>query len=87
VVIAFVGTLNPSSGDVSLFLPLEQSLLSQSVADRDRTALFARYSIAGALMGALGTLLAGAPDLMTQWTGIAPLRTMQGMFLLYTMPR
>jgi MFS family permease len=47
LVIAFVGTLNPSSGDVSVFLPLEQSLLTQSVADKDRTTLFARYSLAG----------------------------------------
>jgi len=29
LVIAFVGTLNPSSGDVSIYLPLEQSLLTQ----------------------------------------------------------
>jgi MFS family permease len=32
LVIAFVGTLNPSSGDVSIFLPLEHSLLARSVA-------------------------------------------------------
>jgi len=41
LVVAFVGTMNPSSGDVSLFLPLEQSLLSRSVDATDRTALFA----------------------------------------------
>ena len=33
IVVAFVGTLNPSSGDVSIFLPLEQSLLPQTVSD------------------------------------------------------
>ncbi|MER8849529.1 hypothetical protein [Mesorhizobium australicum] len=43
LVIAFVGTLNPSSGDVSVFLPLEHAQLAHSVTDRDRTALFARY--------------------------------------------
>ena len=83
LVIAFVGTLNPSSGDVSIYLPLEQSLLSQSVGERDRTALFARYSLAGALAGAIGTLFAAIPGLTTQWLGIAPLRAMQGMFILY----
>lgn len=83
LLIAFVGTLNPSSGDVSVFLPLEQSLLPQSVADEHRTALFARYSVAGAVMGAFGTLLAGAPGLAAGWLGIAPLRAMQAMFLLY----
>src|SRR5687768_685065 len=44
LLIAFVGTLNPSTGDVSPFVPLEQSLLTQAVDDRDRTAMFARYS-------------------------------------------
>ena len=29
LLVAFIGTLNPSSGDVSVFLPLEQSLLAQ----------------------------------------------------------
>ena len=62
LLIAFVGTLNPSSGDVSVFLPMEQSLLTRSVADKDRTDLFARYSLAGALMGAFGTLLAAVPE-------------------------
>jgi MFS family permease len=42
LVIAFVGTLNPSSGDVSVFLPLEHALLAAGVAGHDRTALFAR---------------------------------------------
>ena len=83
LVIAFAGTLNPSSGDVSIYLPLEQSLLSQSVGENDRTALFARYSLAGALAGAVGTLFAAFPDLATRWLGIAPLRAMQGMFILY----
>ena len=42
LLIGFVGTLNPSAGDVSLFLPLEQALLAHGVADNKRTALFAR---------------------------------------------
>src|SRR5215475_3952239 len=83
LLIAFVGTLNPSTGDVSVFLPLEQSLLAHSVHDRDRTALFVRYSLAGSLMGAAGTLLAALPDAMGRWWAIAPLPAMQGMFLLY----
>src|SRR5262249_34655836 len=36
LVVAFVGTLNPSTGDVSIFLPTEQALLPQTVADRQR---------------------------------------------------
>ncbi len=83
LLVAFVGTVNPSTGDVSVFLPLEQSLLAQSVADEDRTALFVRYSLAGSVMGAAGTLLAAVPDLLVRSSGITPLRAMQAMFLLY----
>lgn len=83
VLIAFIGTLNPSAGDVSVFLPLEQSLLAQSVDDEDRTQLFAHFSLVGSLMGAVGTLLAAGPDLALKWRGIAPIQAMQGMFLLY----
>ena len=83
LLIAFAGTLNPSAGDVSVFLPLEQSLLAQSVTEGDRTALFARYSLAGSLMGAFGTLLAASPDLAARSFAITPLRAMQAMFVAY----
>ena len=33
LLIAFIGTLNPSSGDVSIFLPLEHAVLSRFVED------------------------------------------------------
>jgi MFS family permease len=83
LVVAFVGTLNPSSGDVSVFLPIEHSLLSESVGAEDRTAVFARYSLAGALMGAFGTLLACLPDLASARLGVSTPAAMQGMFVLY----
>lgn len=57
--VGFLGTLNPSSGDVSPFLPLEQALLAHAGPDAQRTSLFARYSLTGSLMGALGALSLG----------------------------
>ena len=84
LVIAFIGTLNPSSGDVSVFLPLEHALLAGGVAGHDRTALFARYSLVGSLLGAAGTLLAALPELAASW-GVAPLAAFKGMFLLYAL--
>ena len=59
LVVAFAGTLNPSAGDVTLFLPTEQALLADSTASRDRTLIFAWYNLAGGLAGALGALGAG----------------------------
>ncbi len=38
LIVAFVGTLNPSSGDVSVFPPLEQARLAESAAPDARTA-------------------------------------------------
>jgi len=85
LVIAFVGTLNPSSGDVSVFLPLEHAMLARVVGDRDRTAVFARYSLVGSLVAAVGSLAAGLPDLMAREWGITPRAAMQAMFVLYAL--
>jgi len=83
LVIAFVGTMNPTSGDASVFLPLEQTVLTQTVEPRRRTALFARYSLIGSVAGALGVLAAAGPDLAVKWTGCTPVGAMQAMFGLY----
>ena len=83
LIIAIVGTLNPSSGDVSVFLPLEQALLARMADDAQRTALFARYSLTGALVGALGALAAGLPDVMVATLGITMQTSFQAMFVLY----
>ena len=85
LVVAFVGTLNPSSGDVSVFLPTEQALLPQTVSDRQRTALFARYSLIGSLVAAAGALTAGLPELVAEKTSLSLAHALDGMFLLYAL--
>ncbi len=64
LLVAFIGTLNPSGGDVSVFLPTEQSLLAANVDAADRTSLLARYNVAGTLLAALGALATGVPVLV-----------------------
>ncbi|HEX8875095.1 MAG TPA: MFS transporter [Nitrosospira sp.] len=83
LLVAFVGTLNPSSGDVSVFLPLEHAVLSRVVKDRQRTAAFARYSLVGALVAAAGALAAGLPDVMSSVIRIDTKVALQAMFALY----
>lgn len=83
LVVAFVGTLNPSSGDVSVFLPLEHARLAESGHGTVRTALFARYSLLGALFAALGALASGVPQLLVAAIGIEPLTAFQLMFGCY----
>ncbi|WP_368857209.1 MFS transporter, partial [Pseudomonas sp. 32_A] len=83
IAVAFVGTLNPSAGDVSLFLPLEQSRLAEAAAGDARTALFARYSLIGALSAAAGSLAAGLPLWLAAHTSIPLPGAMRGMFVVY----
>lgn len=83
LVVAFVGTLNPSSGDVSVFLPLEHAVLSDVVTAERRTSTFARYSLVGALCGALGALLAAVPQMLTDTLHVPWRVALQSMFLLY----
>jgi MFS family permease len=81
IVIAFVGTLNPTSGDVSVFLPLEHTVLAQSVPGAKRTAVFARYSFVGSIVGACGALAAGAVDWLAPW--LSARTVTDTLFLLY----
>lgn len=84
LMLAVVGTLNPSAGDVSVFLPLEQAALSEGAASApERAALFARYNVVGSFTGALGALAVGAPQWLSKltgrsWSGAQPL-----VFVLY----
>ncbi|MBB5421996.1 putative MFS family arabinose efflux permease [Paraburkholderia sp. JPY158] len=83
LIVAFVGTLNPSSGDVSLFLPLEQSQLAGMATGDARTALFARYSLIGVVSAAVGSLAAGVPTWLGAHAHMAELTAMRTMFIVY----
>jgi MFS family permease len=81
--VAFFGTLNPSRGDVSIFLPLEHATLARHVRDSERTGAFARYAMVGSLVAAFGSFFAGFPELLAARTGIETKPALQLMFLLY----
>ena len=78
LLVAFMGTLNPSSGDASVFMPLDHTMLANAP---DRTAIFARYSFLGSMAGAVGALISGLPE----WLGarVTLLDALRGMFVLY----
>ena len=82
LVVALVGTLNPSSGDVSVFLPLEHARLAHAAQGGARTALFARYSLTGALLAAMGALAAATPEALVR-AGIGLLPALRMMFAAY----
>ena len=85
LVVAFFGTLNPSGGDVSVFLPLEHARLAASSSGDARTALFARYSLAGSLAGALGALAAALPEWLPSHLSLSRLECMRAMFWVYAL--
>lgn len=82
LIVAFVGTINPSSGDVSVFLPLEHARLSAAAQGDLRTTLFSRYTFVGAVCAALGALATGLPDLIASH-GLDHLTALRVMFVGY----
>lgn len=84
LVVAFIGTLNPSAGDVSLFLPLEQAALAETVTTSDLTRIFAMYNVAGALAGAFGALASGVPTVVTRRFEITAIESQRYVFIIYS---
>ena len=84
LVVAFFGTLNPGSGDVSVFLPLEHARLAGLAhTSAARTSLFARYSLAGSLSAAFGALAVGVPAWLAPRLGWAMVDALRAMFAFY----
>lgn len=83
LVVAVAGTLNPSSGDVSLFLPTEQAALAHTAEGPARTLAFAWYNLAGTLAGAFGALLSGVPSLLASHHHLSLLVAERGVFVFY----
>jgi MFS family permease len=82
LIVAVAGTINPSGGDVSLFLPTEQAALAHTASGTKRTMAFAWYNLAGSLSGALGALLSGVPSTLAAW-GVSLLVAERMVFVLY----
>ena len=82
LLVAFVGTINPTSGNVSIFVPMEHALLAGTAPDASRTRMFAVYGLTGALAAAVGSLAAGSPELLVT-LGWSRLGALKAMFVLY----
>ena len=80
--VMFIGTMNPSTGDIGMLVPLEQTMLACDVADQDRTRTFAHYSLIGSIATAAGALAAAAPDWLVT-SGASRLGALTSMFYVY----
>ncbi|MGC1348027.1 MAG: MFS transporter [Methyloceanibacter sp.] len=82
LLVAFIGTINPSGGDLGVLVPLEHAVLARNASDERRTQVFARYSLIGALCTAVGSLAASTPDFLVSH-GTTKLAAFRMMFYAY----
>jgi len=82
-IVAVVGTLNPSSGDVSVFLPTEQAAIAHTAGGTARTTAFAWYNVVGTLAASVGALASGLPAWIASHGGVALLRAERAVFIFY----
>jgi MFS family permease len=81
--VAVVGTLNPSAGDVSVFLPTEQALVAGHVEAPRRAHLFAVYNLAAIVAGAIGALVSIIPEALAHRMDWDVTTTQRAAFLVY----
>lgn len=83
LVVAFMGPINPSGGDVSVFLPLEHTVLATAAPSQTRMTVFTRYSFYGSIFGAIGALAAAVPDWLAERAGLQLVDALRPMFVVY----
>ncbi len=85
LIAATIGVISPSGYEVGPFLAIEQSALSQLVANGRRTSVFAWYNLVGSFATAVGSLAGGGlARLGQQWgmTSLASYRVVLGGYAL-----
>lgn len=83
LLMAAIGTLNPTAGDVSVFLPTEQAVVATLVGPAERPRAFARYGLAGTIAGAGGALCSSLPNLVARHTSLDLVDAQRLGFLVY----
>ena len=85
LVVAVVGALNPSAGDVTAFLPLEQAHLAGRAEGAERVRIYGAYHVIAAGAGGLGALASAAPDELAAAAGWTSESARRGAFLVYVL--
>ena len=83
IVAGTIGVISPSGNEVGPFLSIEQAALSHVVTDRNRTEVFAWYTLAGSLATALGALTGGTLTHALQQTAMTPVNSYRMVVILY----
>ncbi len=85
VLAAIIGVISPSGNEVGPFLSIEQAALSQSIPDKNRTAIFAWYNLIGSFATALGALAGGGLSQLLQNNGMPALASYRSVVLGYAL--
>lgn len=85
MLVAVVGTLNPTVGDVSVFLPTEQAYVADRIDPAGRPRTYAHYNLVGALAGAVGALASALPERLSEATGWAMTTAQRLGFAVYSL--
>lgn len=83
VMAAIIGTISPSDKEVGPFLSIEQAILPQTAPDRNRTAMFAWYNLAGSFATAFGALCSGGIVTLLKNGGVSPLDSYRVVIIGY----
>src|SRR5512136_1773194 len=83
LIAATIGVISPSGNEVGPFLSVEQAALSQIVADRERTHVFAWYNLVGSFATAFGALCGGGLAQLLQNSGVTPLNSYRAIVIGY----
>jgi MFS family permease len=83
VLAATIGVISPSGNEVGPFLAVEQAALSQTIADRARTGVFAWFNLTGSFATAAGALVGGGVAGALIAGGRAPIDAYRFVILLY----
>jgi MFS family permease len=83
VAAAIIGTISPSGNEVGPFLAVEQAALPQTTTDKQRTQVFAWYSLGGSIMTGLGSLAGGLIAQTLMSAGHSPLNSYRAVIVVY----
>ena len=79
-----VGLISPSGGEVGPFLPIEQAALSHVVTARNRTEVFAWYTLAGSVATAFGALGGGVlTQVLQESRSLSAVASYRAVLILY----
>jgi len=83
IIAGTIGVISPSGHEVGPFLSIEQAALTHLVSARNRTEIFAWYTLTGSIATALGALCGGAASGLVQKASFSASDSYRAVVLLY----